>query len=289
MPIYHQTYRSFDGTVRASGRWWAIVKHEFRVLAKSRPFLLMFLMGYPQVLLRVLQIVAVDTLASNKNNQITQMVQSVMSLKITGSMFFDFIRLQAPIVFLATILAGAGMICDDLRHNLMDVYFSKAITWRDYVFGKLMTLIIIGMIFTAIPAIFLLLLHNLLAPSMQTLSETWWLAGPILVFSTVLVVPCALGVLASSALFSSERYSAIGVFMVLFADLLIGKSLDKANPELLLLAFPLALNRIGEVLFSVRRPMVDISWEGSIVFTVLVCLAAFWAICRKVKRAEVAT
>ncbi|HUW61714.1 MAG TPA: ABC transporter permease subunit [Candidatus Bathyarchaeia archaeon] len=289
MPIYHQTYRSFDGTVRTSGRWWAIVKHEFRVLAKSRPFLLMFLMGYPQVLMRVLQIVAVDTLASNKNNQITQMVQSVMSLKITGSMFFDFIRLQAPIVFLATILAGAGMICDDLRHNLMDVYFSKAITWRDYVVGKLMTLIIIGMIFTAVPAIFLLLLHNLLAPSMQTIRETWWLPGPILAFSTVLVVPCALGVLASSALFSSERYASIGVFMVLFADLLIGKSLDRANPELLLLAFPLALNRVGEVLFSARRPYANITWEGSAIFVVIVCLVAFWAVCRKVKRAEVAT
>ena len=289
MPIYHQTYRSFDGTVRASGRWWAIVKHEFRVLAKSRPFLLMFLMGYPQVLLRVLQIVAVDTLASNKNNQITQMVQSVMSLKITEGMFFDFIRLQAPIVFLATILAGAGMICDDLRHNLMDIYFSKAITWRDYVVGKAMTLIIIGMIFTAAPAIFLLLLHNLLAPSMQTIRDTYWLPVPILAFSTLLVVPCALGVLASSALFSSERYAAIGVFMVLFADLIIGQGLNRANPGLVVLAFPLALNRIGEQLFSVRRPMVPISWEWSIVFTVIVCLAAFWAICRKVKRAEVAT
>ncbi|MCX5769929.1 MAG: ABC transporter permease subunit [Candidatus Hydrogenedentes bacterium] len=289
MPIYHQTYRSFDGTVRTTGRWWAVVTHEFRVLAKSRPFLLMFLMGYPQVLLRVLQIVAVDTLASNKNNQITQMVQSVMSLKITEGMFFDFIRLQAPIVFLATILAGAGMICDDLRHNLMDVYFSKAITWRDYVVGKLMTLIIIGMIFTAVPAMFLLLLHNLLAPSMQTIHDTYWLPVPILAFSTLLVVPCALGVLASSALFSSERYSAIGVFMVLFADLIIGQSMHRANPQLVVLAFPLALNRVGEELFFVRRPMVPISWEASIVFTVVVCLAAFWAICRKVKRAEVAT
>jgi len=289
MPIYHQTYRSFDGTVRASGRWWAIVKHEFRVLAKSRPFLLMFLMGYPQVLLRVLQIVAVDTLASNKNNQITQMVQSVMSLKITEGMFFDFIRLQAPIVFLATILAGAGMICDDLRHNLMDIYFSKAITWRDYVVGKAMTLIIIGMIFTAVPAIFLLLLHNLLAPSMQTIRDTYWLPVPIMAFSTLLVVPCALGVLASSALFSSERYASIGVFMVLFANLIIGQSLHRANPQLVVLAFPLALNRVGEELFTVRRPMAPISWEWSFVFIVVVCLVAFWAICRKVKRAEVAT
>lgn len=288
MPIYHQTYRSFDGTLKTTQRWWTIVKHEFRVLAKSKPFMLMFLMGYPQVLMRILQVVAVDTLASNKNNQITQMVQSVMSLKITEGMFFDFIRLQAPIVFLATILAGAGMICDDFRHNLMDVYFSKAITWRDYVIGKFMTLVLIGLIFTAIPALFLVGLHNLLAPSMQTIRETYWLPVPITAFSILLVVPCALGVLASSALFSSERYAAIGVFMVLFADLIIGQSLHKANPQLVLLAFPLALNRVGEALFSQRRPMAPISVEWSAAFIVFVCFLAFWAICRKVKRAEVA-
>lgn len=288
MPIYHQTYRTFDGALRTRHRWWAIVKHEFRVLFKSRPFLLMFIMGYPQVLLRVLQIVAVDTLASNKNSQITVLVQQVMALKISPGMFFDFIRLQAPIVFLATILAGSGMICDDLRHNLMDVYFSKAITWRDYVAGKFLTLVIIGMIFTAIPAVFLLGLHNLLAPSMQTVYDTYWLPLPILAFSTLLVVPCAIGVLASSALFSSERYAAIGVFMVLFADLIIGRSLDRANEQLQVLAVPLALNRVGEKLFQARRPMVDISWEWSVVILALVCLLAFWAVCRKVKRAEVA-
>lgn len=290
MPVYKQTYRSFDGTVRRRFRWWVIIKQELRILFGVRPFIVLLIMGYMHVCFRILQVVAYDTLASNPNNPLASTLRSVTMLAVNDTMFFDFLRLQASIVFLTTILAGAGMICDDFRNNLMEVYFSKPITWRDYALGKIMTLVLIGLAFTAVPALFLVILHNALAPSWATFQATYWLPPAILLFSLTLVVPCALGVLASSALFSSQRYAAIGVFMVLVGDLVMGQILADVlhQPNYRIIAFPLAIHRVGEELFQQRRPMFDLSWEWSAVFVAAVCLVSMWIVCRKTRRAEVA-
>jgi hypothetical protein len=245
---------------------------------------------YMHVCMRILQVVAFDTLSSSPRSPITQMLREVAMFTVNSTTFFDFLRMQSGMVFLAAILAWAGMICDDYKNNLMEVYFSKPMTWRDYVLGKTMTLVIIGLAFTAIPGVFLVLLHNMMSASLATLKETYLLPVSITVFSLALVVPCALGVLACSATSSSQRYASIAVFMVLFGDLTIGRVL----PDLLheqsyaIIAFPLAINRVGEMLFSTKRPMFDLSWQWSAVYIGAVCAICLWLICSKVRRSEIA-
>jgi len=254
-------------------------------------FVGLIILGYVHVCIRILQVVAFDTLNSSPRNPITEVLRQVEMFTVKGSTFFDFLRMQSGMVFLAAILAGAGMICDDHKNNLMEVYFSKPMTWRDYALGKIMTLVIIGLGFTAVPGIILVLLHNMLAANLDTLRETYWLPVSITVFSLALVVPCALGVLACSALSSSQRYASIAVFMVLFGDMTIGSVL----PELLhkqgyaVIAFPLAINRIGELLFDVKRPTFVFSWQWSAVYIAVVCAICLWLICSKVRRSEIAS
>ena len=290
MPIYRQSYRTYDGQIRPHFRWWVIIKQEVRVLFRTRMFVGLIILGYVHVCIRILQVVAFDTLNSSPRNPITEVLRQVEMFTVKGSTFFDFLRMQSFMVFLATILAGAGMICDDHKNNLTEVYFSKPITWRDYALGKIMTLVVIGLCFTAVPGIFLVLLHNMLAASLDTLRETYWLPVSITVFSLALVVPCALGVLACSALSSSQRYASIAVFMVLFGDLTIGSVL----PELLhkqgyaIVAFPLAINRLGELLFEVKRPTYVLSWQWSAAYFGVVCAVCLWLICSKVRRSEIA-
>jgi len=290
LPIYKQSYRTYDGEVRSHFRWWVIIKQECRVLIRTRMFVGLIILGYMHVCMRILQVVAFDTLSSSPRSPITQMLREVAMFTVNSTTFFDFLRMQSGMVFLAAILAGAGMICDDYKNNLMEVYFSKPMTWRDYVLGKTMTLVIIGLAFTAIPGVFLVLLHNMMSASLATLKETYLLPVSITVFSLALVVPCALGVLACSATSSSQRYASIAVFMVLFGDLTIGRVL----PDLLhkqsyaIIAFPLAINRVGEMLFSTKRPMFDLSWQWSAVYIGVVCVLCLWLICSKVRRSEIA-
>lgn len=290
MPVYRMTYRQYEGDVRPTFRWWTIVKQEIRILVAQRVSLLLFLLPFLHIAFRLLQVVAFDTLRSDPNNPIAIALRSATMFSVTPTMFLDFIRIQAPLVFLITIHAGAGMICNDFRNNLIEVLFSKPLTWRDYVLGKTMSLVVIGLALTAAPGVLLLILHNLLVPGLKTLRETYWVFLPIILFSLTIVLPAALGVLACSALVKSTRFAGIAVFMLLFGNLAMGTLLPQLlnNRNYLIVAFPMAINRLGEFLFHERKGLFDLSWGWCAGYVMVVCVVSLWIVCRKVRRAEVA-
>lgn len=289
MPIYVQSYRSYEGQVKMRFRWWVVVKHELSLVFKQRTFLALVILGYLPVILSVLQIVAYDTMMSNKRNPIVQALQQVQMMTVDSNTFLNFLRFQAGVVFLVALMSGAGMICNDFRNNLVDVYFAKPLNWRDYAAGKIVTVVLLCFGFTLFPAMFLWLLHLSLSPTLATFKSCWWLPWPILAFSTVLVFPCAVGVLASSALARNERYASTAVFMVLFGDLVLGKALPDMlhNSKYALVAFPLALNRIGESLFEVKRLAFNIPWNWAVVYAATISLISLLIVCRKARRAEI--
>ncbi len=290
MPIYEQMYRTFDGRVQRHFRWWPIVQQELRILFNYRSFVVLIILGMALFFLRVLQVVTFDTLANNPNNPLTMAARTLTLMEVNSQMFFDFIRMQAPIVFLLSIYAGSAMICDDFKNNLMEVYFSKPLSWKDYVLGKSMTLMVLGFGMTALPAMILVILHNILDPGLDTLRETYMLPWDILTFSCVLVIPITFGVLASSTLFASQRFAGIAVFIVVFGDVALGgllaDLLHKQNA--LIVAIPMAINRIGEHLFEGRRPLYDSHWLYSLAVVLAVAAVCTFIVCRKVRRAEMA-
>lgn len=291
MPIYTRSYRSYEGGVRRRFRWWVIATHELRILAKNRAFLALAALAGLHFLLRVQQVVAFDTLNTpGQTSPIVAVMRQIEMFNVDPSMFFDFIRLQASVVFLVSILAGAGMICGDFNNNLMEVYFSKPLTWRDYVMGKSMALVAAGLCFTAVPSVILVILHLMMSPTMATFQAMYWIPGAAIAFSLMIVLPCALGVLASSALSRSERYASIAIFMVVFGDLMLGQLLQELmhQRQYAIIAFPLALNRIGESLFEQRFQFIPLPWHYAALYVAAVCLGALALVCRVVRRAEVA-
>ena len=290
MPIYEQSYRNYEGEMRRHFRWVIVAEQELRVLVKAKPFLLLMLIALIHCLLRLLQVVGYDVIMQDPNHPLTPFLQQVEVIIVNARMFFDFIRLQAPIVFVVCLYAGSGMICNDFGNNLMEVYFSKPIRWYDYALGKILSLVAVGLMITAVPAVFLVILHNLLLPGMETLRETYWLPLAIGGFSLVVVVPCVLGILACSALLRSQNYAAIAVFMVLFANSAMGGMLAGLLQEqnYLLISFPMAMNRVGQHFFRDHRLLFNLRWEWSMLFVVLVTVSAAWVIFRKIRRADIA-
>lgn len=290
MPIYLQSYRTYEGQARGSFRWLTMVRQEWRVLIKVRTFQVVIVLGYLHACLRLLQVVAYDTVASDPNSPMYMILQRLQALVVDERMFFDFLRMQGGLVFVATILAGAGIICDDVKNNLMEVYFSKPLTWRDYVVGKVVAVVCVGLVFTAVPALLCLVLHNMLVPSIETVRATYWIGGSILAFSFLMVLPCALGVLASSALSRSGRYASIAVFTLLFGNLLVGQMVKDLlhQADYSVVALPLAINRVGTALFAQRGAEWDALCGWSALYVVAVCAVCLWIVCRKVRREEVA-
>ena len=288
MPVYEQSYRNYEGQFQSRFRWAIVLMQELRVLSKARVFLFLMLAALLHCLLRLFQVVAFDMVAQDPNHPF-RMLQQVAAFEVDGQMFFNFIQIQAPLVFLVSLYAGTGMICNDFRNNLMEIYFAKPISWRDYALGKLFTLIFVGLAITAFPAIFLIGLHNLLLPSVELFVESlsWMLAA--VAFSLVIVLPCATATLASSAILNSQNFAAISLISVLIADSVIGGILYQALPNNYgIVSLPMAIDELGIHLFGGTRTFFDLSWIWSLLFVAVVCIVASVIVARKVRRAEVA-
>lgn len=290
MPIYEQTYRHYEGRMRRHFRWAIVAEQELLVLARARVFLLLLLVALLHCILRLLQVVAYDVVIQDPNNPLTPLLNQLKTLMVSEQMFFDFLRIQTPLVFLICLYAGSGMVCNDFTNNLMEVYFSKPIRWYDYVIGKVLSLTIVGLSITALPAIFLVILHNLFMPSMKVLTETWFWPVSILLFSLVIVMPMALSIPAASALLRSQNYAAIVIVMLPVAGSAMAGVLAAVLQErnYLIISFPMAVNRVGQQFFHDRHLLFDADWKWSLLFVTATCLVCLWIVVHKVRRAELA-
>ncbi len=289
MPIFDHTFRPYEGAARRHFRWWIIAAQEFRVLFAQRGFVALVLLATLPILLRMLMIVAYD-MAKYMSKDIAMVVAQANFLTVNERTFFDFLRIQSPFVFLITVMAGSGLICSDFRNNLTLVYYAKPLTWKDYAFGKIGALFILGMSLTAVPGLLLLLLHNLLVPSVATFTNSVWMIAPIIEFSAVVTLACSLGVLALSALFLSQRFVGVAAFMILLANVAFGESLSQALaiPNCRIIVIPLAINRVGEALFKQTQLVFPASAFYAFLVPLVIMVVGFWIVCSKARRAEFA-
>ena len=290
MPIYEQTYRAWEGRAVPRHRWLTIVKQEFAVLLAQRQFIILYLMSFLQVFLRIMQVVAVDTLATSKRPEIMMVVQQIKGMKIEPQMFFDFIRMQSVFVVMMALFAGAGMICNDVRNNLWEVYFAKPLTRRDYILGKFSALCFITLSFTAVPAVFLYVLHFILAPNKAWITELYWIPISSVIFSLLVVVPTMLLVLCCSSLFRSMRFVSLAVLIVLMGNSGMAAILADVleNRMYYSVSIPMAINRLGTSLFRLR-PFFTMNPLAATVMVLIVsaiCLAILW---RRIRVVEIAS
>jgi len=290
VPIYTKTYRTYDGKPRRHFRWLVVIEQEMKTLAKFRVFKLLVLIACLHIILRLLQIVAYDVLAQDPNNPLQIIFANLDIAYIGPDTFFSFLYLQTSILFIILLYSGSGMICNDFKNNLMEIYFSKPLTWIDYCLGKMLTLVVIGLFLTALPGVLLVGFHNLLLPSMETLSASWWWPIAIMAYSFVIIIPMTLGILACSSLLPSQNYAGITVIMLLVANSSLGvlfASMLKQR-DYMAISFPLSMRRIGETIFGDERILFSLAWHWCFLYVAVVCIIALLIVLRKVRRAEMA-
>ena len=290
MPIYEQTYREYTGTYKQRFRWWIIIQQEVKLLMKSRFFRLTLLATLLHFILRLMVITIYDIIAQDPNSSLAAFFSNVENLEVNALMFYEFLRVQTFLVFIVLLFAGSGMICNDVKNNLMEIYFSKPITWRDYALGKILGLSLIGFVHSLIPATILLAMHVLMLPRWDTLkdSATWLLASTG--YSMIVVLPTALVVLASSALIKSKNFAAVSVLMILIANSTLGLTLGSVlrDENYFIVSLPMAINRVGQHFFNDNNLLFRSHVGWSALYTIVVCGIMLTLILRRIRKAEVA-
>jgi ABC-type transport system involved in multi-copper enzyme maturation permease subunit len=289
VPIYDRSYRAYDGELCSGLAWWVIVQQELRVLFATRSFIILLCLAGTHFAIRLMQVVACDVIAANPASPFAELARR-FPLTVNENLFFQFLTGQSTLLFWILLFAGSGMICNDIHNNLMEVYFSKPITWRDYALGKIMTLVLVGLLLTAVPGVVLVFLHNLLAPGWETLRTSYLWPFTIVAFSLIIVVPCSLAVLAGSAILKNQRTAAIVVLVLVFFNLGAAEAVsdelfkdDRYN----LIGIPLAIFHLGSLLFHQGKPLYDLPWWTSALVVAGASAVVLGIICHKVHRCEV--
>lgn len=259
MPIYSFTYRPFEGKYVRRLRWWVVFVEEVRLWNRSRFFQILFLLGMLQPIARFLQVILYNAAMQDPNHPLAPLIRTVTWLKTDSEMYYHFIRLQAPIVLLMLLFVGAGAICADKKNRLWDIYFSKPIHWYDYLLGKILTVVFAGYSLTLFPAMVLMF-----ADYATKKGSTWFSLleyAPIVwdtfLFSSVLVIPCALGIIAGSSIFPTENITVISIITIVLANTtlagLLANFMKDAN--YMQISFPVAIYFLGQKIFDIQRNM----------------------------------
>ena len=290
MPVYGLEYRSYDGKPTRLFRWLPVMRHELRVFFTMRNVALVLLVSQPVFLIFLLSIIAHNILQSNPRSQLAVMLKGVSLIYVSDDTFWRFLYYQIPTVVVVIIQAGSAMFAGDLKGNLTEVFFARPITWRDYLHGKIAALMGLGLSLSAAPCLTLLVCHNLMAGKMSVFYSTVWMVLPIFAFSVVACLTAAAGILACSAWVPSARYSGIVFFMLFVGMYTLGEMLPQLtlNRDFQVLSVPLAVVRIGQEMFGVRRLIYDLPVQWSLCTVCAFIAACYWMAARRIRRAEMA-
>ena len=126
------------------------------------------------------------------------------------------------IVSLSILFAAAspGVIADDLRFKTFQVYFTKPLSKRDYIGGKLLGLFLVGSLITVIPSIIIALARTLVMVQSEHVWDFAQQGLSLVVMSTILCLSFSCIKLGISSL--SERtgfvvLAWIGILLVPYA------------------------------------------------------------------------
>ncbi|MCX7717992.1 MAG: hypothetical protein N2111_06265, partial [Candidatus Sumerlaeaceae bacterium] len=145
MPIYDQTFRHYDGPRQFRALWWPIAKQTVRPLLKTR-----FTWALLICILGILIFISIGLFSLAKLRDLdprttADMARVVGTVVPIGSdlklntLFHAFAEWTGMLQWLLVLLAQ-GTISADKKHNALPLYFSRPLTGRDYIIGKVLGL-----------------------------------------------------------------------------------------------------------------------------------------------------
>ena len=292
MPIFEQTYRKWEGTLKTTGiRWLPITKMGIKQTFKKKRFLLFFIGGQVPFLVFAIILIIKVLFSENIENNAGEI------FKITPSFFAHFLWIQSNyyFIFIMTIWSGANLINGDYQSNALQLYLSKPLTQLDYILGKLSIVAFFNLAITMVPAILLFILHVLIKYDESWFIQNLWVIPAILGISLAISVIHSLFILCLSAITTNSRFSAITYFIILVytkivavllyhlrrVDALLNISISNNISSLFGIFFGNHAAKIPDYSENTADP-----YYGAAILIVL-CVLCYFVIKRRVGRIEV--
>lgn len=289
MPIAEQGYAHWTGTfIERRFPWWPVMRLGIRLAFKRKFFKFAFAFS----LLPAFFFLA-GVYISERMQDFQFMVrgrQSINFLTINPAFFRSYFTADALLFMMVMlmVLAGAGLISDDLKHNALQLYFARPLRKRDYIAGKLLTASFFLLILTLVPGLLFILFKAIFAGSFKLLVDFPWLPLSVIGYSFVLTLFFSLFTLLVSSLSRNRRYTAILIFVIYFlSDVFFGIFYGIfRSPYFSLLSIKSNLQQVGAAIFGVV-PKYNIPWIYSFLVLAAIGTAAGFILKKKVRGVEV--
>lgn len=188
--------------------------------------------------------------------------------------------------FVLSLFCGSELISADLRTNALPLYFSKPINTIEYLIGKFLSLLFFLLIFSLLPAIFLLFI-KLGFSGFDGISVKLVLG--ILGYPVLVGTAMSLFTLWISSLSANSRWVKALFFIIVFGLPAIGGTLtgiSGGDNRFMLVDLTTNVIQTGHFFFSVKSELTTQPWISTSILFIL-SASLFFLISRKLKQIEV--
>jgi ABC-type transport system involved in multi-copper enzyme maturation permease subunit len=186
------------------------------------------------------------------------------------------------------VFCGAGLISDDLKHNSLQLYFSRPLKKGQYFLGKASVVFFFLFLVTLVPGLVFFIMKLIFAGNFKFFASYPWLPLSIIGYSFLVTLFFALYTLFLSSLSKNRRYVSILIFSVyIFSDIIFGIFYGIfRSPYFALISVKANLKQIGAFIFNQKLPY-SIPWIYSFLIIFSISLLAAVYLKRKVKEVTI--
>ena len=287
MTIKEKGYSHWDGEFLVRKfPWWPITRYGIK-LTFQRKF---FKFTFPLSLLPAVFFL-VGIFLSERLEDYPRLSGDILQfLQINPGYFKAYFTLYFMlfIMLMIVIFCGAGLISDDLKHNSLQLYFSRPLKKKDYFLGKTAVIVFFLFIFTLIPGLVLFIMKLVFSGSLKFFLSYPLLPLSIIGYSFIVTGFFSFYTLLLSSLSKNSRLVAILIFGIYFTSdivFLIFRSEFRSH-YVSLVSLRANLQQVGAHIFGQKTPY-DISWIFSFLVLLGICVLAGFVLRNKVKGIEI--
>jgi ABC-2 type transport system permease protein len=271
--IYDQGYRPFEGELASPrSRFLTITANELRQAWKSKWFKRIAWASFgPLIVFAVLVVVASRFAALGGQMQ---------------DVWIPFWGIQMFFAMLVVFFIGRGAVGEDLRTGALVVYFSRPVSFMQYLAGKWLAVSAGVLGVTLLPGVVLAVFRWLAEPDATLVDFLLWL-GALVTVSLLLALCMGWVVLAVSSLAGRARAAGIVWVILFFVSFGVAEGLSNATGiyELNAVGFGQASEQLAGILFRREGSLAEVFWlvVGQLGWAVLGLLVVLFRLRRWVR------
>jgi ABC-type transport system involved in multi-copper enzyme maturation permease subunit len=287
MTIKEKGYTHWDGELK-DGKfpWWPITRYGIKLTFKKKAFKFFFFSALFPSLVYLVGIYISERLEDFK----TMVREGAPFININPGYFKSYLTNDFLLFMMVMVLvfAGGGLISDDLKHNSLQLYFSRPLNKKDYFLGKVFVLVFFLLIVTLVPGLILFIFKLIFSGSFKFFVAYPWLPISVIGYSFLVTAFFSFYALLISSLSKNRRYVSILIFgTYLFSDILFGIFYGIYRSHYFsLLSLKINLQQVGAFMFN-QKMQYSVSWIYSFLVLVGICVLAGFILKKRIRGVEI--